>query len=202
MAQRGPSDGSARPRRPSRRPEPVEGRAPHCPLPSPVAQTEHMLYTLPSTPADERRSLCSGAAKLSHDVLLLSEKVRGGGPSVPRRSYAGRGPRRGRRARSACPPQRRRWVAWCHSPLPALRDATRCSAGPRPCRCGSRPRHTHPPQNNRRRTHLRKDGPASTGPSVDPCGIQAGKNNQPSKQSPFSALFSFTNRKKIVFSII
>ena len=87
-----------------------------------LATTEHMPYTPPSTPANTRRSLCSGAAKLSHDVLLLSEKVRGGGPSVPRRCFAGRGPRRGRGAQPPCLPQRRRWGAWC-TPLPALRDA-------------------------------------------------------------------------------
>ena len=79
---------------------PQSRRASDCHPPPPLAPTEHMPYTLPSTPAEERRSPCSGAAKLSHDVLPLSEKVRGAGRSVPRQSYAGRGPRRGRRART------------------------------------------------------------------------------------------------------
>ena len=95
---------------------------------------QNICPTLPPAHQDQdtRRSPCSGAAKLSHDVLPLSEKVRGGGPSVPRRCYAGRGPWRGRRVRPPCPPQRRRWVAWC-KPLPALRDADPCSSGPTPC---------------------------------------------------------------------
>ena len=218
-----------------------------------------MPYTLPNTPAEERRSLCSGAAKHSKDVLPLSEKVRGSGPSVLRRCHAGRGPRRGRRVRPPCPPQRRRWGARGANPSRCSVMRARCSTGPRPCqraapvpvsrgdamqaavqgedagltlrvlpkggdgecganpsrssvmrtgcsagvaqapdlgRCGSRPRYTHQTQNTRLRTHLRKVVQLQPAHRRTPAASKQGRNHQPSKQSPSSALVSFESAQK------
>ncbi len=73
---------------------------------------------------------------------------------------------------------------------------TRCSAGPRPCRCGSRPRCTHPTQNTRRRTHLRKVVQLQPAHRRTPAASKQGRNHQPGTQSPFSALSSFKSAEK------
>ena len=77
---------------------------------------------------------------------------------------------------------------------------TGCSAGvaqaPDLGRCGSRPRYTHQTQNTRLRTHLRKVVQLQPAHRRTPAASKQGRNHQPSKQSPSSALVSFESAQK------